>query len=62
MKITFEFIIKIYLVVLMVISIMVIADRLTEQTSRPIVIDGDINSTVLLIKKGQFLPARYVRL
>lgn len=62
MKITFESILKLYLVILMVISMMVTVDRLTEQTSKPIVVDNDLNSTILLIKKGCFFRSRYVRL
>lgn len=62
MKITFESILKLYLVILMVISMLVIADRLTEITSEPIVVDNNLNSTVLLIKKGCFFRSRYVKL
>lgn len=62
MKITFETILKFYLVILMAISMMLITDRLTERSSKPIVVDNDLNSTILLIKKGCFFHSRYEKL
>ncbi|MEW5821022.1 MAG: hypothetical protein AB1782_12595 [Cyanobacteriota bacterium] len=62
MKITFEYILKIYLVLLMVISLLYIIDRVTETTSKPVLIKDQIKTEVFVIKKGKFFPYRFKKL
>jgi hypothetical protein len=62
MNITFQTIVKAYLVVLMVISLLIITDRLTEKTSKPILLGDQLNSTVLVMKKGCVFQYRWEKL
>lgn len=62
MKITFNTIIKCYLVILMVLSLLIISDRLTERTSKPMIIQDQINPVILVIKKGCLFPSRIEQL
>jgi len=60
--INFKSVIKIYLTVIMVISLLVITDRLTEKNSNPVFIGDQFNSEVLIIKKGCIFPQRWEKL
>jgi hypothetical protein len=46
----------------MVISLLVITDRLTEKNSNPVFIGDQFNSEVLIIKKGCIFPQRWEKL
>lgn len=62
MIITFKSVLKIYLTVLMAISLLYITDRLTEKTSKPVFIGDQFNSNVLIMKKGCIFTKRWEKL
>lgn len=61
MKITFTTIIRLYLVILMILSLLFIADRLLEESSRPVILSNNIDPVVVIIKKGPIFPGRLQR-
>ena len=62
MKITFNTVVKIYLSIVMLLSLAFIADRLSETTSKPIIVKDQIYSNTFVVKKGIFFPARIEKL
>lgn len=62
MQITFQSILKIYITVLMALSLLYITDRLVQKSSQPVIVDDQLGSVVLVLKKGCIFPQHWEKL